>query len=91
MLAFPYPGKPREYMFDKKVKESLCMLLIKQGIRLRNATAPGVVEAEKLDAIADLIITHLDKRYPVPELAQIADEREQAAVAVPQNIRQDRL
>jgi AraC-like DNA-binding protein len=70
ILGFPYHGKPREYMFDKKVKESLCMLLIKQDINLKKGTDPRMGEAEKLNSIATLLINHLNRRYSVTELAR---------------------
>jgi AraC-like DNA-binding protein len=70
ILGFPYSGKPREYMFDKKVKESLCMLLIKQDIGLKRGTAPGAEEAEKLNSIASMLIDDIDRHYPVAELAR---------------------
>lgn len=70
ILGSPYEGKPKEYIFDKKVKESLCVLLIKQDIRFKRTSGPNMEEAEKLNIIADLLFSHLNRHYPVPMLAR---------------------
>lgn len=70
ILYSSYMGKPMEYFFDLKVKESLFMLLIKQNNRINKAFAPSAEESEKLKAIADLLLTHFDTRYPLSELAR---------------------
>lgn len=70
ILHAPYEGEPLEYIFDKKIKESLCMLLLNQDAKLNRFITPTSEETEKLSAVADLLINRFDMHYPVASLAQ---------------------
>jgi AraC family transcriptional regulator, transcriptional activator of the genes for pyochelin and ferripyochelin receptors len=76
IIESPYQGKPKEYIFDKKIKESLCVLLLKHDSITKKITDPSLTEIEKLNRIANLLISDVRIHHPISELGRKTEMNE---------------